>query len=74
MLFNVNKCCFYVCVWWSRVDSNHRHTDFQSDALPTELQDHDNLSSKNYPTFCKVVRCHLYGHVIALQYSNSIFS
>ena len=24
--------------WWLRVESNHRHKDFQSFALPTELQ------------------------------------
>ena len=23
--------------WWPRAESNHRHTDFQSAALPTEL-------------------------------------
>ena len=32
------------------------------------------LTPKDYSTFCKVVRCHLNCHVIALQYSNSIFS
>ena len=26
--------------WWLRVESNHRHRDFQSLALPTELQRH----------------------------------
>jgi hypothetical protein len=25
---------------WSRADSNRGHTDFQSDALPTELRNH----------------------------------
>ena len=24
-------------IWWPRADSNHRHKDFQSSALPTEL-------------------------------------
>ena len=24
--------------WWLRMESNHRHEDFQSSALPTELQ------------------------------------
>ena len=28
--------------WWLRAESNHRHIDFQSTALPTEL-----LSQKN---------------------------
>ncbi len=26
--------------WWARAESNHRHGDFQSPALPTELQAH----------------------------------
>ena len=26
--------------WWLRMESNHRHKDFQSSALPTELQSH----------------------------------
>ena len=26
--------------WWSEVELNHRHQDFQSCALPTELSDH----------------------------------
>ena len=26
--------------WWSKSESNQRHKDFQSFALPTELQDH----------------------------------
>src|SRR5438067_11452026 len=26
-----------MCVWWPRAESNHRHADFQSAALPTEL-------------------------------------
>lgn len=27
-------------IWWNRVESNHRPKDFQSSALPTELQFH----------------------------------
>ena len=26
--------------WWFEVESNHRHEDFQSSALPTELSNH----------------------------------
>ena len=26
--------------WWPEVESNHRHEDFQSSALPTELSGH----------------------------------
>lgn len=27
--------------WWSEAESNCRHADFQSAALPTELSNHD---------------------------------
>ena len=30
--------------WWPEVESNHRHEDFQSSALPTELSGHFELS------------------------------
>lgn len=26
--------------WWLEAESNHRHEDFQSSALPTELSSH----------------------------------
>ena len=29
--------------WWPEVESNHRHEDFQSSALPTELSGHFEL-------------------------------
>ena len=32
--------------WWLRVESNHRHRDFQSLALPTELQSHKKWRSR----------------------------
>ena len=31
---------FAVLFWWFEVESNHRHEDFQSSALPTELSNH----------------------------------
>ncbi len=31
---------FFVCRWWPRTESNRRHGDFQSPALPTELLGH----------------------------------
>ena len=37
----------WVSLWWCWVDSNHRLTDFQSDALPPELQ-HLNKSMQTY--------------------------
>ena len=30
----------YIRIWCLRTESNHRHGDFQSPALPTELQRH----------------------------------
>lgn len=30
--------CFFI--WWPEADSNCRHEDFQSTALPTELSGH----------------------------------
>src|SRR5450432_944879 len=33
----VNHCRNALSVWWPRAELNHRHTDFQSAALPTEL-------------------------------------
>ena len=32
--------------WWLRMESNHRHRDFQSLALPTELQSHNGGSDQ----------------------------
>jgi hypothetical protein len=29
-------------LWWPEAGSNHRHEDFQSSALPTELSGHKN--------------------------------
>ena len=29
-----------VFIWWPEVELNHRHADFQSAALPTELSGH----------------------------------
>ena len=34
--------------WWFEVESNHRHEDFQSSALPTELSNHIKLLSTIY--------------------------
>ena len=31
---------------WSETESNRRHEDFQSSALPTELSDHTNFLNK----------------------------
>src|SRR5690606_4557732 len=29
--------CYFQFLWWCQLDSNQRHKDFQSFALPTEL-------------------------------------
>ena len=31
--------------WWPEVESNHRHGDFQSPALPTELSGHQKVNA-----------------------------
>ena len=36
--YNLSTVCYFQ--WWSQAESNCRHKDFQSFALPTELQDH----------------------------------
>ena len=33
------------CIWWNWMDLNHRHPNFQSGALPTELQFHGSSGS-----------------------------
>ena len=37
----------YETVWWLRAGLNRRHTDFQSVALPAELQSRNGLASWN---------------------------
>ena len=43
-LFRIILKILCVCIllfgWWPEVESNHRHADFQSAALPTELSGH----------------------------------
>ena len=34
------RVAFYYSVWWLGAESNRRHADFQSAALPTELPSH----------------------------------
>ena len=44
---------FHFIKWWLRMESNHRHKDFQSSALPTELQSHMAVSTGIEPAiFC----------------------
>ena len=38
------KTVLCTAFWWFEVESNHRHEDFQSSALPTELSNHINFS------------------------------
>ena len=34
------RYCEAFCIWCPEAESNHRHEDFQSSALPTELSGH----------------------------------
>lgn len=36
---------YRICKWWLEAESNHRHGDFQSPALPTELSSHTKKSA-----------------------------
>ena len=47
-LYRPSTECFGIRCWWPRAESNHRHKDFQSSALPTELLGHFSNNSKNF--------------------------
>lgn len=39
--------------WWLEAESNHRHTDFQSVALPTELSSRLSIEKQHYTGLLK---------------------
>ena len=41
--FDQNQLSNQLTHWWFRLESNQRHGDFQSLALPTELQNHEEV-------------------------------
>ena len=52
----------WVSLWWCWVDSNHRLTDFQSDALPPELQHQHKIDAnlQKYKILAKLLFLKLY--------------
>ena len=44
----------FSAIWWFGAESNRRHADFQSAALPTELPNHHTKPAKKaFLAFCK---------------------
>ena len=56
--------------WWREAESNRRHMDFQSTALPTELSRRSAATAVSGPVWggrCRARTCDLYGVNVALS-------
>src|SRR5258708_3984093 len=49
-LFNAKMLGFQGAFWWAGSESNTRHEDFQSSALPTELPAHRDCKCRGFAT------------------------
>ena len=57
---------------WVPLETNQVLTLFRRSCAPATPETH--LKSKNYSTFCKVIRSNFDCNIITLQYSNSVLS
>ncbi len=80
-----DRCRLGAEVWWPRAESNHRHADFQSAALPTELlgrfareDQHGSIAARPYSPPPRLLRVRSTPSCLSLRYrcvrSRPVFS